>query len=637
MKFKISSRGIGVYAGILLALSSPTKSFSAEPPPPPGGPPPPVLAKIEINGPVLVDEGTTANYTCTATYSDGTKAAVAPSWSVDSPFASIDSAGELVAGDVTSDEPVNISATFGGKTATINATILYAAPVLKSLVVSGPTSLAEGSGGAYSCTAHYSDGSVVSIVPAWSVLSTIATIDNDGNLLAGSVDSDRVIDVIASFDGLSESLSVTITDVPVVLLGLAIQGAVSMNENTTIQLHCVASYSDGSQPLVNPVWSDNSSYAQIGQDGKLAAGNVTADRGITVSASYGGMNAYHNVLIKYVVPNLERIEISGPGTVSEGSSATYSCVAYYDDGTSQGITPSWSENSSYATVEPSGSLTALDVQSDQTLTLSAAYQGKTASMQVTILYDVPTLLSVTIDGATIVEEHKQTRYTCTGSYSDGTSKTVAPLWNVSAFAEIDADGWLMAGEVGKDETVTVSASLDGVGDTFEVLLKDVPPPVVLESLAIIGATEVMERDAITLSCQATYSDGSTKDETPVWSTDSSLASVDLSGTFAAGNFGADTVVQVTASFGGLTATHTVSVWMIGNQIVYPLSGMSGSDVMIKLYDNETGLWTTNGPFSSPSELVFDELESGQWYWVSVLESNAVSNAWVEVQGNWLNM
>jgi len=629
---------VPIIAATVLALINPLQSIAAGPPPPSGGPPEPVLAKIELDGPVLVDENTSASYICTATYSDGVEAPVTPEWSTDSAFAVINASGELTAGNVTSDEVITISAHFGEKTATFVTTIKYAAPVISSLVISGPAAINEGASGNYTCVAMYSDGSALSVVPAWNTSLPAAAIDSAGILIAGSVDSDQLIDVIAGLDGVTGRYAVTIRDVPVTLEGITIQGAVAMDENAAVQLNCIASYSDGSQPLINPVWSVNSAYAQISQNGLLTSGDVPSDQGVVVSAGFDGFSASHSVVIRYTAPVLERIEISGAASVDEGSSAVYTCAAYYDDGTSKAVHPSWSENSSYASVDANGLLVASDVQSDQTLTLTASYEGKSASKQVAITYDAPTVVSLSVVGATIVEELNETGYACAAVYSDGTSKDVTPVWSVSPeLAQIGVDGRLLTGEVNRDESVTVTALYGGSVGTLEIVIKDVPPPVVLDRLSISGLTEVMERESIALVCKAYYSDGTSQTVTPVWSDDSGAASISASGEFSAGNFESAAVVEVTAAFGGLAATHQVSVGIVGTEIIYPLNGFDGRVVAAELYDNETGEWRDFGPFSSPEALVLDEMTTNQWYWVSVLESNTTSNVWVEVQGNWLNL
>jgi PKD repeat protein len=102
------------------------------------------LASIQVSsGPQQVNESSTAQYECTATYSDSTTADVtsSASWSVNTTYASI-SGGALTTLAVPSDQACQISVGYGGKTAIANITIKNGAslPTISSISPnSGPT------------------------------------------------------------------------------------------------------------------------------------------------------------------------------------------------------------------------------------------------------------------------------------------------------------------------------------------------------------------------------------------------------------------------------------------------------------------------------------------------------------------
>jgi hypothetical protein len=87
-----------------------------------GQPPTPTLSGLTITGPSTIDEGTSAQYTCTAAYSDGNTQNVTASaaWSDNSDSVSI-SSGLLTAGSVTADQSVIISASFTSADVTVTA------------------------------------------------------------------------------------------------------------------------------------------------------------------------------------------------------------------------------------------------------------------------------------------------------------------------------------------------------------------------------------------------------------------------------------------------------------------------------------------------------------------------------------
>lgn len=642
MQLSKLSKKVSIIYATLLALIIPVQSMAVGPLPP-GGTPDPVLTGIILSGPAVADELSNAQYTCTGKYSDLSTAVIDAEWEVitddDAVDVSIASSGLMSVGNLSSDHDVIISASVGGYSQTLDVVIQYIAPVLTGITISGPSSVDEGVPAQYACSANYSDGTSLSVVPSWSVPSPLAGIDATGKLTAESVESDELISVEATFNGKTDSYAVTILAMPAELELLTIFGSVSMDENTSIQLNCVAQYSDGSTPTVDPLWSVTPLYAEIDQNGLLSAKDVTSDIGVTVSATFNGVPASHSVLIRYVAPALERIAISGPSSVAEGTPANYTCTAFYDDGTSKAVNPVWSENSPYADVNSSGTLTTYDVQADQSLTLSASYGGKSDSMGVQISSDVSVLLSLSIEGATTVNENSVSSYTCTASYSDGSSAEVDPVWSVTHdWALIDeTTGNLSVGEVSKDELVRVWASYGELDVSVRVELKDVPVSVQLESISISGAAEAMENVPVALTCKASYSDGSIQTVSPVWSVDFAPASISADGLFESGNIESDAVFEVTASFEGLDASHTISVAILRSQIIYPLSGFEGKTVMAELYDYETGDWSSYGPSEAPEELVLEDLGTNGWYWISISESNTTSGAWDEVQANWLHL
>ena len=79
-----------------------------------------------------------------------------------------------------------------------------------------------------------------------------------------------------------------------------------------------------------------------------------------------------------VVKKVTSVSISGPTQVNENSSANYTARAYYSDGSNQDVTSSasWSENSAYASINSSGTLTTSSVTSDKSCTITASYGGK---------------------------------------------------------------------------------------------------------------------------------------------------------------------------------------------------------------------------------------------------------------------
>ncbi len=90
---------------------------------------------------------------------------------------------------------------------------------------------------------------------------------------------------------------------------------------------------------------------------------------------------------------LSSIAVSGPSSVNEGGSATYTATGTWDNGATAAITPTWSVSpTTYASISAGGVLTTLAVTANQTVTVTASYTSggvtKTSSQGVTIV-DVP--------------------------------------------------------------------------------------------------------------------------------------------------------------------------------------------------------------------------------------------------------
>ena len=115
--------------------------------PPPGPPPPPptaTLTSVTVTGPTSLNEGGTATYTATGRWDDGTTAAVSPTWSENSIYATITSEGDLTASAVTANQTVTVTATYGGRTGTMSVSIVDAPgttpAAAKNIGITGPMS-----------------------------------------------------------------------------------------------------------------------------------------------------------------------------------------------------------------------------------------------------------------------------------------------------------------------------------------------------------------------------------------------------------------------------------------------------------------------------------------------------------------
>ncbi len=288
----------------------------------------------------------------------------------------------------------------------VKLNITTSTPVeLLGLTIEGDSAVPENGFEAYVAKAVFSDGTTQTISPnSWSENSSVSTISSAGYFQTGSVSSTTTVTVSASytFNGNTETATKAVTvfprSNPPVFDRLAIEGPGSVDEGSYINLVAKAIYTDGSVQTVTPIWSENSSWASITTYGKLTAEEVSSDKTVTVSASIsiGGVSksASHQVLIVdgTVTPTFTSLEIVGPGSVNEGSAASYDAVAHFSDGSTDDVNPSWSENGSKTSISQYGLLSAGYVTANTPVTVTANHTidgvQKTTTKTVTVV-DLP--------------------------------------------------------------------------------------------------------------------------------------------------------------------------------------------------------------------------------------------------------
>ena len=97
-------------------------------------------------------------------------------------------------------------------------------------------------------------------------------------------------------------------------------------------------------------------------------------------------------------PILDSVTISGPAEIFEGHEAQYTLTANYSDGSNSDVSShaSWSDNSSFASITSYGNLIASSVVSDQSCMITANYESRSDTHNVTIA-DVPQNHSPAVD------------------------------------------------------------------------------------------------------------------------------------------------------------------------------------------------------------------------------------------------
>jgi hypothetical protein len=291
-------------------------------------PPAVTLSSASINGPSSLGEGTSADYTLTAIYSDGsTRSVNADNWSEDSSVTTISNSGRLTAGSVSSDRTVTITASYTDgvtRPASKTVTVINAGAELSFLAISGPSQVDEGVAAQYTAQAIFSDGTSRAVQPSWT-MNGGGVISSGGLMTPPDVASDSQVTVLASYtlDGVTRNASQTVSvrnvAVPLTLSTLAISGAASVPEGTTAQYTAVATYSNGSTREVGATWSESAEAISVSAFGLLSAGQVAVDTPVTLNASYteGGVTRTASLAVTVTnVPDVPFISVS-PASITQ--------------------------------------------------------------------------------------------------------------------------------------------------------------------------------------------------------------------------------------------------------------------------------------------------------------------------------
>ncbi len=305
------------------------------------------------------------------------------------------------------------------------------APTAVLLGIRGPTSVGENATAQYDGVVVYSDGSVKA--PAsltWSVSgpATISPVGGTATLSTGNVNSDTPATITLSYTEGSSTLrldnAVTVLNVTGPAFSfLAIDGPTSLNENSSAQFTATAIFDDGSRRAVTPGnWSVNPPATM--NNGSVSAGEVSSDTVVTVSATatVDGVtrSGTKDVLIVNVVapPALVSLNIIGPSSANENTTAQYTAVATFSDGSAQIVVPVWTKDLPMVTISDSGLLSAGEVSNDTSVTVSASYTAggitQTTQKTITVLDAIVTgTYTITVNAAngTVTKNPDRTKYT----------------------------------------------------------------------------------------------------------------------------------------------------------------------------------------------------------------------------------
>jgi hypothetical protein len=288
-------------------------------------------------------------------------------------------------------------------------------------------------------------------------------------------------------------------------------------------LTAVATFSDNSTKVVQPIWKSSSPSLYVATNGLATAGYTEGELHVSVDATfqYRGIKAVARKVIKVIKEetNIESLRILGATTVVELSRSQFSAIATWTDGTVTSVEAEWATNK--FNISSSGVFDAGSVDSPLDVTITARADGKVATF-IVVVVDTPVLLqNLNIIGPNNVTEDIVAQYTAYAHYSNNTDIEITPVWSIVGNINnisIDTDGKLVFTGISVPALIEVKATyiigIERYIQTKPVVL--VPKTSIITALLISGPNEVDELGRIFLTATAVYEDGSLEVVNPKW-------------------------------------------------------------------------------------------------------------------------
>jgi trimeric autotransporter adhesin len=265
-----------------------------------------------------------------------------------------------------------------------------------------------------------------------------------------------------------------------------------------------------------------------------------------------------------VAPTISSIEIAPPSTtVGVGTQySSFIVTAVRSDGTTSDVTTTATLSSADTSIAQVSGHTVTGVKAGST-TITATYQGKTATAKVTVT--AAALQSISIDGVAPVSVGQYILVTATGIFADGTKQDVTAQ---ATWASADTTLATLALDTAssKEKITGVKAGLVSVSATLQGITGKVSVTVTaatITSIAVTPAQPILQRGVSQpFQATATYSDGTTGDVTlqATWSSsDTVVATVTTNTTGVVVRAIAPVNATISATVGSITGSTTVTV------------------------------------------------------------------------------
>ncbi|MBR2316839.1 MAG: chitobiase/beta-hexosaminidase C-terminal domain-containing protein, partial [Spirochaetales bacterium] len=298
-------------------------------------------------------------------------------------------------------------------------------------------------------------------------------------------------------------------------------------------------------------------------------------------------------------------------TIAVGSHSEIILTATYSDGSTKAIANDAifeSDNNSFVSISDG----MFEAKAAGTAKIKASYTDsgvtKTAEIAITVTMDkVVSSLALSVDGTKVTYTLKATASYSDGSTVDVTDKTIYTIVTGSDIAALSSNVLTAS----KNGTVTISATYKDGGESVSCQ-KEVnvqTDNVVLSDIALnLSETSIEVGKTASVTVNASYSDGTTKDVTSEAKVEISGTAATLSGTIVTGASAGK--ATVTATYDGKTASASITVKQAINGYRVHFYGASWSTYKIYYYNSSeevVSVWDSMPSMKSEADGHFYDL------------------------------
>jgi hypothetical protein len=483
---------------------------------------------MQIIGQNTIRELSTGQFSALVTWSNGTVTVASANWT--SSAFNISDQGILTTGSVGGTTSLSLIARAEGLTATKIVTVYNTPVVLEHINIIGANTVNEGTASTYRVFAHYSNNTDIQISATLYVEGNPPYVTITGNVLTFTNATDSLIELVAVYnDGVRDYTArkqVVLVNTAITLVGLSIIGPSEVLESKRIALAAVALYSDGSQDIVEPVWTvrnldtvnEPETHADIVSPGVVQGRLVQEDKNIVVSARFFTQVVDYPVIVRDYTPPGPDVPVSyrieGPDTITVNEIGSYVLICQFENCPSEiMLSNDWALDATVdvAILDSNGFLRSINKQ-PATVTVTATWEYNGHAIQVTKVVQISNavvLSNLLINGPTNMSEQSSALFYAEYFYSNetpiagtgGVPESGTVTWSVSGspLASITSDGLLSVGDLDASTPITVSATYtrDGIvlNASVGVLVAGALPPIVAHNL--IGTNSVLEGGVLT--------------------------------------------------------------------------------------------------------------------------------------------